>query len=152
MALLSVAYLSVLVLDRVLKWLVASRMYPGQSIPLAPFLHITLVHNTGAAFGFLRGFQPFLAVLGLVAGVGVFWLARRLPPREVGLRLALGAAGGGALGNFFDRVVYGYVLDFVDLRIWPVFNLADSAILLGGLYVVWRLLSARGPLRTVIDP
>ncbi|MDP2872660.1 MAG: signal peptidase II [Bacillota bacterium] len=152
MVLQTIAYFGVIVLDRLLKWLVESRMYPGQSIAVAPFLHITLVHNTGAAFGFLRGLQPLLAVLGLLVGVGVFWIARRVPPREAGLRVALGAVGGGAIGNFIDRVAYGHVLDFVDLRIWPVFNLADSAIFLGGLYLAWRLLLRQGSPGVVIEP
>jgi signal peptidase II len=150
--LLTTVFLSVIGLDRVLKVIVAARMYPGQSIAVAPFLHITLVHNTGAAFGFLRGVQPLLVLMGLLAGIGVFWLGRRVPRRETGLLVALGAVGGGAIGNFIDRIRYGYVVDFVDLRIWPVFNLADSAILLGGLYLAWRLLDPRGPLGAVFEP
>ncbi len=152
MPLVSAVYLAVLVADRLLKWQVAMRMFPGQSIAVAPFLHLTLVHNTGAAFGLLRGLQPLLALLGVTMGVGVFWLARRVPPGETGLKIALGFAGAGAMGNFIDRVAYGYVIDFIDVRIWPVFNLADSAIFVAGLYIAWRLLRSDGLLNAVIDP
>lgn len=152
MPLFSAVYLGVIAADRLLKWQVALRMYPGQSIAVAPFLHLTLVHNTGAAFGMLRGLQPVLALLGLVAGIGVFWAVRRVPPGETGLRVALGVAGAGAVGNFIDRVAYGYVVDFIDVGFWPVFNLADSAIFLGGLYIAWRLLKSDGLLKAVIDP
>ena len=131
--------LLVIILDQVSKLAIAGSMQLYQSIPIMPFFKLTYVHNTGAAFSFLSdagGWQRwFFAALALViSGVIVVWLAR-LKHHETLLAVALSLVLGGAIGNLIDRLVYGYVIDFLDVYYqtwhWPAFNIADSAITLG---------------------
>ena len=124
-------------------WIAQNR----QSLPLLhPVLCLTYVQNTGAAFGLLRGQQMLFVVLSLaISG----WIMRELatrPPRNPPVAWGLALILGGAAGNLIDRVRFGYVLDFIDVRVWPVFNLADSAITIGvGLLVLQTMRAPRGP-------
>ena len=129
----------VIFLDQVSKLAIAGSMQLYQSIPVMPFFKLTYVHNTGAAFSFLSeagGWQRwFFAALALViSGVIAVWLAR-LKHDETLLAVALSLVLGGAIGNLIDRLVYGYVIDFLDVYYqtwhWPAFNIADSAITIG---------------------
>ena len=131
--------LLVIFLDQVSKLAIAGSMQLYQSIPIMPFFKLTYVHNTGAAFSFLSeagGWQRwFFAALALViSGVIAVWLAR-LKHDETLLAVALSLVLGGAIGNLIDRLVYGYVIDFLDVYYqtwhWPAFNVADSAITIG---------------------
>ena len=131
--------LLVIFLDQVSKLAIAGSMQLYQSIPVMPFFKLTYVHNTGAAFSFLSeagGWQRwFFAALALViSGVIAVWLAR-LKHDETLLAVALSLVLGGAIGNLIDRLVYGYVIDFLDVYYqtwhWPDFNIADSAITIG---------------------
>lgn len=134
---------SVLGLDRLTKALVSGSLRPGESIPLLDgVLRLTRVHNSGAAFGLFP--QHRAVFLGLSCGVAL------------GLTLALGAGlltrrlvmiGGallwaGAVGNLIDRLSWGYVLDFVEFSHFPVFNVADCAIVVGAFFLAaglfWR--------------
>ena len=131
--------------DQWLKWLVQTRMTPGETIPLLPFLYVTYVRNTGAAFGLLRGAGPLLILVSVAVILVLASSLRRDassaatdgPSRcqRYGMMLILG----GAAGNLMDRVRLGYVVDFVDLRVWPVFNLADSAITVGIGLLLWGM-------------
>ena len=129
----------VIILDQVSKLAISGTMQLYQSIPVMPFFKLTYVHNTGAAFSFLSeagGWQRwFFAALALViSGVIAVWLAR-LKHDETLLAVALSLVLGGAIGNLIDRLVYGYVIDFLDVYYqtwhWPAFNIADSAITIG---------------------
>ena len=104
-----------------------------------PYFNLTYVHNTGAAFSFLSeagGWQRwfFAGLAILISAVIAVWLAR-LKQHETLLAMALSLVLGGAIGNLIDRLVYGYVIDFLDVYYgnwhWPAFNIADSAITLG---------------------
>lgn len=128
-----------LILDQASKLAVDGAMQLYQSIPIMPYFNLTYVHNTGAAFSFLSeagGWQRwFFAGLALVISIVIaFWLAR-LKRHEILLAVALALVLGGAIGNLIDRLVYGYVIDFLDVYYqdwhWPAFNIADSAITLG---------------------
>lgn len=116
---------------------------PFDSIPVIPdIFHITLVHNTGIAFGLFRNAQPVLFCLitvGLLALL--FWGAKSAREEKPGLQTwALALILGGALGNWVDRLRLGFVVDFLDFRVWPVFNLADTYISVGvGLYLLSML-------------
>jgi signal peptidase II len=133
----------VLLVDQATKWLAQSYLarVPDQSIPIAAgdLLRLTYVANRGAAFGILQDQTLFFVVVGL-AVIGVI-VASDLyfPVNGALLNLALGLQLGGAFGNLLDRVRYGYVVDFVDVAIWPVFNVADSAIVIGVSILVLRL-------------
>ncbi|MGI6143239.1 MAG: signal peptidase II [bacterium] len=133
--------LLVLFFDQLTKFWVQKSMMPRDSIPLIPgVFHLTYVQNTGAAFGFLRGKTLFfIAVAVLVLGFIIF-LIPRLPRGNLLLRVVFGLLLGGALGNLIDRIRFGYVVDFLDFRIWPVFNIADMAIVVGVCFLVWVIL------------
>ncbi len=131
----------ILFLDQASKFLFTKLLNLNQSFPVVPgILHFTLVHNRGAAFGILRG-QSFLFVLtSFVAVILIYFNLknnRRKNPFLFNLSLALVLAG--ALGNLIDRIRFGYVIDFLDFRIWPVFNIADSAITIGAIILGWSI-------------
>ncbi len=139
----------VLILDQCSKLIADALLQFNQPVPLLPFLDLRKVYNPGAAFSFLSdasGWQRwfFVGLTLLVSLVLAVWL-RRLQAGQARLALALSLILGGALGNLIDRVVYGYVIDFIDLYYgdwhWPVFNVADSAITVGaGLLILDALL------------
>lgn len=133
-----------LILDQASKLAVDGSMQLYESIRIMPYFNLTYVHNTGAAFSFLSeagGWQRwFFAGLALVISVAIaFWLTR-LKKHETLLAVALALVLGGAVGNLIDRLVYGYVIDFLDVYYqdwhWPAFNIADSAITLGVILMV----------------
>lgn len=127
--------------DQAAKWAAQAWLAPRHaSIPLIPgLLQLTYVNNTGAAFGLLRGHSSLFIVLAVaIAAWLVTELAQRTHPPAS--RLALGLILGGAVGNLIDRLRVGFVIDFIDLRVWPVFNLADSAITIGVMLLMWAAL------------
>ncbi len=117
--------------DRVLKELVESSMRLGDSIPMVPgILHLTYIKNDGGAFGILGGQGSILLLGSAVAVAFVLWMLLEGPPARL-MALGCGLILGGAAGNLLDRLTAGEVTDYVDLRVWPVFNAADAAIVLG---------------------
>jgi signal peptidase II len=143
----------VLVLDQVTKAVVSTTLKMGESHPVIPgFFNLTRVHNTGAAFGLLAGQASplrtgFFLVVSLVAMGVVLWMLYRLPPGQEVELVALSLILGGALGNVFDRVRLGEVVDFIDVYYrsyhWPAFNVADSAISIGVILLLYRLVFAK---------
>ncbi|WP_018983007.1 signal peptidase II [Salinimonas chungwhensis] len=138
----------VFALDLWSKYTVLGSMRLFQSIEVAPFFNITYVHNYGAAFSFLSdagGWQRwfFTAIALVVSGVIIGWLYKS-PRNEKRLPIAFCFILGGALGNVYDRLVHGYVIDFLDFYIgrshWPAFNLADSAIFIGAALLILDML------------
>lgn len=132
----------VFVLDHLTKWIVRSRMSPRDSIEvIKDYLNVTYVQNSGVAFGFFADIQsnwkPYiLASMAVVAVVVILLYSFRVPSERTLLHLALAVTLGGILGNFTDRVVDGFVVDFIEVHIkeffhWPTFNIADSAITIG---------------------
>ncbi len=144
MILIAIALLVILI-DQVAKFLVRHYLELNQSVPiLREILHLTHVNNTGTAFGLLENRRPlFLVVTALVVVViGIYYFVGRPHGRLV--EGALGLELGGALGNLVDRVAFGRVTDFLDIRIWPIFNVADSAIVAGvGVLVLAMLMTYR---------
>ncbi len=129
----------VVVLDQYSKMLVDSGLELHKPVELIPLLAIRKIYNSGAAFSFLSdasGWQRwfFIALALVVVIVLIAWLYR-LQKNQVRTALALSLVLGGAVGNLVDRVLYGYVIDFIDVYYaswhWPTFNLADSSITLG---------------------
>lgn len=129
----------VIVLDQATKQWVVHYFELYESLQLMPSLNLTYVHNTGAAFSFLSsagGWQRWFFVgIALVATcVLLIWLSR-LKVHEKWMAITLSLILGGAIGNLYDRIEYGYVVDFIDVYYnsfhWPVFNIADSAITIG---------------------
>ena len=129
----------ILLLDRVTKRLTLTFL-DGTDIELLPYLHLNYVQNTGAAFGMMQGGNLVLILITLLI-IGYIlksWkeLCTYGPLVKWGLVLILG----GALGNLYDRITLGFVVDFIDLRVWPVFNAADSFITVGGVLLACSLL------------
>lgn len=126
-------------LDRATKVAVMHTMVPGESLPVWPgVFHLTHVRNPGAAFGLFPGWQGMLLLVAVAVILLALWGVPALASR---CRLAPAAGGlmaGGALGNLVDRLSSGLVTDFLDFRVWPVFNLADAFIVAGaGLLILW---------------
>ncbi len=121
--------------DQVSKYLVLTRLTLGESWSPVAFLdrYITVTHviNPGAAFGLFPDQGSLFAVIAVVVVVAIVIYYRFLPAHNWFVRLSLGLQLGGALGNLADRLQHGYVVDFIDFKIWPVFNLADMAIVTG---------------------
>ncbi len=137
---MTIAGMTVL-LDRLSKMWVIQNFRLGESRRLASFFYLTFVQNTGTAFGFFQGNNRALGVLAFTIFCALLYGARGLTERggfwgAIGVGLVLG----GAIGNMIDRVQYGQVIDFLDFRVWPVFNLADSAITVGAISIAIGLL------------
>jgi signal peptidase II len=134
----------VLLLDQSTKLLADAMLAMHQPIPVVPMFALTKVYNPGAAFSFLgdaSGWQRWFFV-ALTLGISLFllnWL-RRLGPQDRRTALSLALILGGAVGNLVDRLVYGYVIDFLDVYYgdwhWPTFNVADSAIFVGAFLLI----------------
>jgi len=136
----------VVVVDQVTKRVMEDRLRGQRSIPLVDdILRLTYVENRGAAFGLLQDQTTFFVLVGIIV-VGVIAASYRYLPRSgFMLHLALGLQLGGAIGNLIDRMRQGYVVDFVDFGYranwWPVFNVADSAIVVGVALLAFNALS-----------
>ena len=146
--LVGVAALTLLA-DQISKRVIMANLKLGESWNPVPWLRrwvsITYVTNTGAAFGLLpdRGSLLMIVAIVVVAIIAVYY--RHLAAGQWLVKLSLGLQLGGALGNLLDRLRYGHVIDFIDFKVWPVFNLADSAITVGVAILAYCLLrSERG--------
>jgi signal peptidase II len=118
--------------DRLSKYALGAALRPHESRAVIPrLLYVTYVDNPHGAFG-LGGGSPWLLAAASALALGLLYrLVRELTARSALARIGFGAVAGGALGNLADRLWRGSVLDFIDVRVWPVFNLADSAVTLG---------------------
>jgi signal peptidase II len=134
---------AVVVLDQITKRMAEYYLLqtPDHSISLVgELLRLTYVSNRGAAFGILQN-QSILFVIVGIAVIGAILVSYRyFPKMSLLLNIALGLQLGGAIGNLMDRIRLGYVVDFVDVAIWPVFNVADSAIVVGVGVLAFHLL------------
>ncbi len=148
----------IVLLDQVSKWVIVRFMEIGQSIPvIGDFFQITSHRNRGAAFGILQDQRLFFIVITIFILAGIIWYMQKM--KKEGSRLlqfSLGLILGGAIGNFIDRLLTGEVVDFLKFRFqfnwfgsevdytYPIFNIADSAIVIGVMLIfldtllVWR--------------
>lgn len=126
---------AIIAVDQLTKWIVVSNLPVDRPFfpipPLSGIFAITFVTNSGIAFGLFKEVGTFFILLAVIAVALILFSVRRLPAHHRLVRVALGLALGGAIGNLVDRVRLGYVVDFIDLRFFPIFNLADSAIVIG---------------------
>ncbi len=129
---------AVLVLDYVTKHTLATSTAAEEGRSVFLGIHLVHVRNNGVAFGFFSGGGAIVLIITLVAlALLVAYLLRR--PDRQGLWLATGLLLGGALGNLIDRIAHGAVTDFIKLPLWPAFNVADMAITVGVLALLWVL-------------
>ncbi len=132
--------LGTLAVDQAAKWAVGRWLRPGESVALVgEAVRLTHVTNRGAAFGLMEGRYGLFVVATLAVVVLAGVLAARMGPRSSRTLAGLGLAAGGASGNLVDRLRHGAVLDFIDVAAWPVFNLADTAIVAGVALLLWHL-------------
>lgn len=141
--------LGVLVLDQATKLAIIDGLAPGTGWPapdagVGRFLRIVHVHNTGVAFGMFQGRNTLLTLVAMGVVIGLVVYMARWSGEGRALRVALGLVAGGAVGNLIDRVRLGHVTDFIDVRIepwfhWPAFNVADSAVVVGVIVMMWQL-------------
>lgn len=142
----------VVVLDQVTKWMAEQWLVFAQPVPVLPFFNFMLAYNTGAAFSFLAdagGWQRwfFITLALIVSLVLVLWIWR-LQADEKWQGLAMALVLGGAIGNVIDRILWGHVIDFIQLYYeqwyWPAFNIADSAITVGVVLLIIDMLWGSG--------
>jgi len=129
----------VVALDQITKYLALTYINPYDSFNILPFLHLVLVTNKGSAFGMFKHIgSSFFIAASVIAIIFVIYLLIRGKEDHLGLSLILG----GAIGNLIDRILYGSVVDFIDLSIgkyhWPAFNVADSALSIGVTIILFN--------------
>ncbi|MCD4685652.1 MAG: signal peptidase II [Anaerolineae bacterium] len=107
---------------------------------IEPLFRFTHVHNTGVAFGMFQGGGIVFIVIPIIVSAVIVFYYRELPAQAWLVRLALGLQMGGALGNLIDRLRHGYVVDFFNVEFWPVFNVADSCIVIGVALLAFEML------------
>jgi signal peptidase II len=131
--------------DQVTKHLVTSRLALDESVHVVGPLSIHHVQNSGIAFGLFASATVIVIVLTAAAVVWMLWFFARSGQRHPVLPVALGLVIGGSVSNLIDRVRLGYVTDFLDLRFWPAFNLADTFICVGVAILILTLVAADRP-------
>lgn len=140
--------IDVVILDQVTKLLARTHLIEGKPVVIIPgFFDLRLAYNTGAAFGVLPNWAPLFILVGLVAIYAIVRLRRAGGHGSKTLSIGLAMLLGGAIGNLFDRIVFASrgVTDFLDFHIrssalaWPTFNLADAAIVIGAVLVVFHV-------------
>ena len=134
----------VLLLDQAAKaWAVRAL----SSVPTVPVIqgvfHLTFLRNPGVAFGLFSGYSLPITLITTGIVISLLWSALKRPQRDRFLTVGLGLIFGGAIGNLIDRVRVGGVIDFLDFRVWPVFNVADTCITVGATLIAWSLLRNR---------
>jgi signal peptidase II len=141
--------LIVILLDQLTKWLVVKYMELGESIPLiTDFIYLTSHRNRGAAWGILQGQMWFFYIVTIIVIIGIIVFIQRLKDHEKLIGWSLGLMLGGAIGNFIDRVIHKEVVDFINTYVFtydfPIFNVADSALVIGvGLFFIHTLLEGK---------
>ena len=137
--------LLILFADQYSKSLIQQNFVLGESIPIVKnILHFTFVENTGAAFGLFKNNALFFIIISalaifVISGLIIRYIRRGVFLSRPVLHYGLILIFSGAIGNLMDRLKFGYVIDFIDVRIWPVFNIADSCITIGTLLLVLTL-------------
>ena len=131
---------SVVFFDRITKIFFSNNLALQESWPvIRNFFHMTLVHNTGIAFGLFKNagvvFIVIPAIAVILLGYNIYYYKNNEEKLSRLYIVAFSLILGGAVGNLIDRILFGYVVDFIDFQVWPVFNIADSAITIGAVII-----------------
>ena len=141
MTLLCIIASCVVIIDRLTKQILCSNLSYDRSIKVIPgIFHLTLVRNTGSAFGLFKDWTQFFIISSVIVIALIFFYVWRCRCKDIFLISALGLILGGAIGNLIDRILFGCVIDFLDFRVWPVFNIADSSITIGAMMLALKVL------------
>ena len=130
------------VIDQIAKFLAAAHLKLCETYPVVKnVFHLTLVRNSGAAFGFFKQRGAVFIFISIATILLILFYAKRFQYDYRYARTGLILILAGTIGNLIDRIRLGYVMDFLDFRIWPVFNFADILISLGGLFLICHILA-----------
>ena len=125
-------FMAVLAMDRVSKLIITENFGVGESVSLlGNWFSFTFVMNKGAAFGMLEGQRWLFILLAVAVLVGIVYFSTDILKQDVLTKCGVGFFAAGTAGNLIDRALFGAVIDFIDFKIWPVFNVADMAVCLG---------------------
>lgn len=133
------ALVALLALDRATKVWAAASLQRAGTIALIPFFDLTYVENTGAAFGMGRGANKLLTAVSIGLVIALQVMRRRWPKNDPWLQWGALLVTAGAVGNLYDRLTFGFVVDFLHIHHWPVFNVADSCITIGAALLAWGM-------------
>jgi len=139
---------TIVAIDQVLKGFIECNLVVSETVPIIKnVLHVTYVRNTGALWGLFKGYNFFLiffSISAIAAIVFYMFIILRKHKTDSSLHefLCLTLIISGAIGNLIDRFSRGYIVDFIDLRIWPVFNLADTMITFGIIFLIINLIKS----------
>jgi len=132
---------AVVIVDQITKAVALANLRYGESYSIIKkIFHLTLVQNSGAAFGLFKNQATFFIIISIIA---IIFIILSLSKRQTGPYLSLALILGGAIGNLIDRIRFGYVVDFLDFRVWPVFNVADSCISIGAFLLFLLLIRGK---------
>ncbi|MFW5976496.1 MAG: signal peptidase II, partial [Bacillota bacterium] len=131
----------IILLDQWIKFLIDNSFQYGQSYPIIQNkFHLTYVRNSGAAFGIFKEYTYLFIIFSIFIIIFLLYLLYR-SPKNIIFEIGMGMILGGAIGNLIDRIRLGFVIDYIDIHIWPIFNLADIFVTLGiiiFLYFIWK--------------
>jgi signal peptidase II len=129
----------VVLFDRLAKIAIVNFFKAGESLPVfPPVFHLTYVQNTGAAFGLFKGYVWVFLVVSVLVSIWLLIEIYSKEKRDFIYECSIALILGGAVGNLIDRATLGFVIDFLDFRVWPVFNVADSCITIGVTFILWH--------------
>lgn len=131
--------ITLLALDRATKVWAMRELAPVGMMPVLPFFDLTYAENTGAAFSLGRGANGFFILVSIGLTVFLATMLRRWPRDNMALQWGGMLVVAGAAGNLYDRFAYSFVVDFLHIHYWPVFNVADSCICVGAFLLAWGL-------------
>ena len=133
----SVILITSVILDIFTKFLVRKNLDLNESLPLIKnILHITKIHNTGAVWGILQNNNIFFIITSIIILSILTYYFKDLAKSNASV-FFIALIFSGAIGNLIDRIFFGFVIDFIDFRIWPVFNIADSALIIGIIGIIF---------------
>lgn len=135
----------IFVIDQLAKGYITASMHLGQSIPVVKdYFYITYVVNPGAAFGIFEHQRLFFIIVALLFVAAIVFFREKILKENTLFQWGVGLLMGGAIGNLYDRLQNGLVIDFFDFRFWPVFNIADVAICIGAAFIMFDVCFRRG--------
>ena len=135
----------IFVIDQLAKGYITASMRLGQSIPVVKdYFYITYVVNPGAAFGIFEHQRLFFIIVTLLFVAAIVFFREKILKENTLFQWGVGLLMGGAIGNLYDRLQNGLVIDFFDFRFWPVFNIADVAICIGAAFIMFDVCFRRG--------
>lgn len=131
----------IVILDKATKLLAIEYLQPIRTLPVIEgIFHLTYHENRGAAFGILQGQRTFFLIATTIVLIAITIFMYKYKKIYIPMKLGLNLIVAGAIGNLIDRVRFGFVVDFFDFRVWPVFNIADSAVVVGAILVSYVVL------------